>query len=87
MIFSDSSERLQSITAFYSFKQNPMVMNNMKQKNHPILFILMMSDFGYISFTDFKLQFKIFTLVFSNLKLIKFNIAVTAISDSQPNQN
>ncbi len=50
-----------------------------------ISYILAMNNFGFDSFPDLKLLFKILILVFSNLnlKLQKFNIAVTYLC--QPN--
>jgi hypothetical protein len=48
---------------------------------HQILFILSMSDIGFVPFPDLELQFKILILVFLisnlNLKLPKFYIGVT----------
>ncbi len=74
---TENSARLWSGAIFNSFKQNSTVKNNIKQN---ILSILMINDFSFISFADFKLQFKMSISVLlktnSNLKRLKFDIAV-----------
>ncbi len=81
----ESSIGLQSCTAFYSCKQNADIINEIKLN---ISFILMINYFSFVSFTNFKLEFKILIEVFSilNLKLLKFNIKVTYLCHLRQNK-
>ncbi len=69
--FTESSESLQSCAESYACKQNAMLIN---KTFHQILFILLMSDIGFVPFPDFRAPIQNFDFGLFDLKS-KFEIA------------
>ncbi len=76
---TESRERLQSSTAFYSCKVNAMVKNYIEQ--NILSNFVRFGDLGFASFKDFEQKFKFLILVILNLNLksLKFNIWVACL--------